>query len=369
MDAVSWLPLCADGGATGLREAHAGCVVFLPETDEHVFLMVGGFRNQEAAPDDTVVALTLPRSLSGPGLGAWRTLQAAPQGSLPSREGASMTAAASPSGDVAIIFGGMNDAYEPTAETRSLRMEGGVPRCHSIDTPGPPPRWRHTACAAGGTVFIFGGEGRNAEALSDLWSFDVVSGSWRSWTVAGHVPSPRWLSALLPLEHNLILAGGARIVSGRLESLDEVCVLRVDGGGSATGCLSTQRLPHRVNGAVAAATGKKAWLLGGKNLEEGDDDVVEFRPLGAGGPTIVRRAPLASNMTPTWTEDEVAAATSAYTTEEDDLMLERTSLGVPHWRYMAAGGAWPLADGGTALVVVGGQCRHNDVVPAFACAV
>jgi len=92
-------------------------------------------------------------------------------------------------------------SYEPSAGTWSQAAQ-----------PEPEPRQLYALAQVGGTAFVFGGGGRDGEALSDLWLLDLGNMSWTRPELAGSAPGGRFGAAMITDEERdrVLLLGGKR---------------------------------------------------------------------------------------------------------------------------------------------------------------
>lgn len=400
------------------REGHAACVLSDYRGGEGVrdFLVVVGGYSANADSSD-IVAVPLAEDteceVSVVGSSEVTARDGAVMHSLPSSDSIA---------SVAIGFGGIDlDSYDQcnscffVTPSSSPSVDGGlrvVALTADIAGDLPPPRCRPASCmivsdgcprdflqvpaanAAGQTVVtvptnwalcVFGGEGADGGVLDDLWvlrareasgGLAAITGELYWVQIRGHAsPAPRYLAAMPRMVTRasgsdtlaILMYGGAHYGSDtQVISNNEVWEIVLNctdaffsGDGAELSALWRRiDLPDlpRCNGHVGAMVercGAPATLFfGGKDFSTGSDDIHLISKDSSRGSMDsytyeCLRCPFADNV-------------AMYVNEDED--VGGTGKGVwPHWRYTPALEAVMPKSGGRYLLLVGGDCRHNDV--------
>lgn len=79
---------------------------------------------------------------------------------------------------------------------------------HPSGGPSISPRYSHSACCLGDSVYIFGGCTVANTTFNDLWRFDLASRCWIRPIATGTFPSPKASASFVNYKDNIILFGG-----------------------------------------------------------------------------------------------------------------------------------------------------------------
>lgn len=201
--------------------------------------------------------------------------------------------------DLVIVHGGLSTDRFALGDVCALQAGAGEWARPRTSTPAPPARTFHSACAIGGTLYLYGGHawaGESVVKFGDLWALDTNDWAWRRMTppvpLPGGPPAPvaRDFAAMAPISgERLLLFGGLDAADKRLgdawvfDPAASAASGGVHGWSPLAGLPRGGPAPRYGHSLIPDVGGDRVFMFGGETAGGPSGELWTLRGLGGGG--------------------------------------------------------------------------------------